>query len=154
MFQNPNYEQGIRQLFTDKALIYDPSAMKPMNVAQLNSWMKDFLDDNQDLVRMRIVFDRPPSVSDFGLRVKQNPSSHLYTEIGIKEGKRIYVDRTYSGLTDFHEEFAALKELEVDFNIMNTRVITLEVIIDKTSVEAFFFDGMYSMTNLVYPNKE
>jgi sucrose-6-phosphate hydrolase SacC (GH32 family) len=29
-------------------------------------------------------------------------------------------------------------------------LIKLNVIIDRSSVEAFFFDGLYSMTNLVF----
>lgn len=100
-----------------------------------------------------ILFERPPSVSDFGLRVKGDDLFRLYTEIGIKENKKIYVDRSKSGLVDFHADFKELRELGVEFDITNTREIDMEVIIDKTSIEAFFFDGMYSMTNLIFPEE-
>lgn len=127
--------------------------MQRMNVKQLNKWMQDFLKENDDLVRIHIVFERPPSVSDFGLRVKGDDLFRLYTEIGIKENKKIYVDRSKSGLVDFHADFKELRELGVEFDITNTREIDMEVIIDKTSIEAFFFDGMYSMTNLIFPEE-
>lgn len=153
LYSKPNYEQGLRKIFTNKALIYDPSAMQRMNVKQLNKWMQDFLKENDDLVRIHIVFERPPSVSDFGLRVKGDDLFRLYTEIGIKENKKIYVDRSKSGLVDFHADFKELRELGVEFDITNTREIDMEVIIDKTSIEAFFFDGMYSMTNLIFPEE-
>ena len=49
------------------------------------------------------------------------------------------------------EPLTVLKSLKVDYDMSQTGPITLEVLIDTISVEAFFFDGMYSMTNLVLP---
>lgn len=31
--------------------------------------------------------------------------------------------------------------------------MSLDLLVDKTSAETFFFDGMYSMTNLIFPNE-
>ena len=123
LFSKPNYEQGLRKIFTNKALIYDPSAMQRMNVKQLNTWMQDFLKENDDLVRINIVFERPSSVSDFGLRVKGDDKFRLYTEVGIKDNSRIYVDRSRSGLVDFHDDFKVLKEFTVQYDIVNNREI-------------------------------
>lgn len=45
--------------------------------------------------------------------------------------------------------FKELKTAETEFDCLNEREIKIEVILDASSVEAFFFDW-YSMTNLVF----
>lgn len=64
------------------------------------------------------------------------------------------MDRSKSGNVSFHPDFAKLRSLDCEYNINEERIIKLELLIDKTSVEAFFFEGMYAMTNLVYPKHE
>ena len=59
------------------------------------------------------------------------------------------MDRSQSGDTLGDSNYENLLGVMTAFNCTNEPVIKLEAIIDKSSVEAFFF-GWYSMTNLVF----
>jgi sucrose-6-phosphate hydrolase SacC (GH32 family) len=101
-------------------------------------------------MRIWIVFNKPAGDRHLGLRVKSNYNDK-YTEIGIDKDNTIYVDRENSGSVDFDSSFKKLKKLHGDFDIKNSKEVDMEIILDRSSVEAFFFEGMYSMTNLIYP---
>lgn len=59
-------------------------------------------------------------------------------------------------MVDFDPEFSTLAPLKIDYfdSRQQNREISLEVLIDRSSIETFFFEGMYAMTNLVYPKDE
>lgn len=47
--------------------------MRPMSIKDLNSWMKKFLNNTSDLLRVYVEFNKPPnSLNDFGIRVKSD----------------------------------------------------------------------------------
>ena len=66
----------------------------------------------------------------------------------------LYVDRSKSGDT-LHEApfFTSLREVPTEYDCVNEQLISLELILDHNSVEAFFFDW-YSITSLVFTEKE
>lgn len=148
----PNYDFGLRYLFSGDAYVYDYNYMQSKTIKELNDNIRTFLQTHDDLVRLWIVFNKPIGVKEFGLRVKSDYKSK-YTEIGFKGASTIYMNRTNSGDVGFHDKFGHLQGLNTDYKTVENRQVILEVIIDKSSVEAFFFDGMYSMTNLIYPDE-
>lgn len=75
-----------------------------------------------------------------------NQEGELY-EIDLKKGQ-LTVDRTNSGLSNFHKEFAEMHEAE--FTIEQAKNITIYV--DNSSVEVFVNDGELAVTNLVFPS--
>jgi fructan beta-fructosidase len=61
------------------------------------------------------------------------------------------VDRRNSGQVDFHEDFAADMQtapLEIEGNS-----ISLEILVDKSSIEVFANIGQRSITNRIFPSE-
>jgi fructan beta-fructosidase len=69
------------------------------------------------------------------------------TLVGFAD-ERLFVDRTKSGLTDFHPKFAARYEGPV---IVEDDKFTLRMLLDHSSLEVFAADGALSMTHLLFP---
>lgn len=66
--------------------------------------------------------------------------------VGLNQG-RLFVDRTKSGLTDFHPKFAARHEGPL---MMENGGFNLRMILDHSSLEVFADDGALSMTHLLF----
>ncbi len=64
------------------------------------------------------------------------------------ENKRIYTDRSKSGITSFHNEFVNQNSMEY----LNFENVKLRVFYDRTSIEVFINDDEV-FTNLVFPNE-
>jgi len=66
----------------------------------------------------------------------------------------IMVNRTKSIYNDSGSNFLFSDDKKVNTSYkFNETTFNLSVIVDRSSVEAFFFDGLYSITNLVLWNK-
>lgn len=65
---------------------------------------------------------------------------------------QLYIDRTQAGEDDFHEAFAS-KIHVAEINRVEGN-INLKLMLDKSSIEVFFAEGMYVMTDLVFPEQE
>ncbi len=63
----------------------------------------------------------------------------------------IRLDRTRSGLVDFHTSFASIERAPLE---VSDSQISLEIYIDACSLEVFAQDGLTTMTNLVFPRGE
>lgn len=61
------------------------------------------------------------------------------------------LDRTHSGVTDFHPTFAAVHS--VPLRPVNG-IIKLHILVDACSVEVFANDGLLSMTGLIFPSPQ
>jgi sucrose-6-phosphate hydrolase SacC (GH32 family) len=76
-------------------------------------------------------------------------SSGTETTVGIDRDRgTVYVDRTRSGKTDFHADFAGV------FSAPLPRAkdkVWLELVVDESSVEVFANDGERVLTSLVLP---
>lgn len=73
------------------------------------------------------------------------------TIIGYESGKNeYYIDRTKSGITDFHKEFAA--KLVAPRFITDTGM-NMTLVIDVSSVELFADEGLTVMTGIFFPRK-
>ena len=87
--------------------------------------------------------------------IKSNASIVLSNDKGervtmVYDGKNatFSMDRTESGVTDFHSDFKAKTEAPT-----NGVIKSMQIFIDRCSIEAFDTEGKVAMTNLVFPSK-
>jgi sucrose-6-phosphate hydrolase SacC (GH32 family) len=72
-----------------------------------------------------------------------------YTAVGYDSGKQaLFVDRTNSGLTSFSPDFPARIESPLK---LADKVLRLQILVDRCSVEVFADGGKVVSTNLVFP---
>ena len=64
--------------------------------------------------------------------------------------KKFFIDRRQSGKVDFSEKFAP-KLSTVNYP-MHFKELAIDIILDKTSIEVFYNNGEYVMTELFFPN--
>lgn len=71
-----------------------------------------------------------------------------YTLIGYDKNKgALYVDRTHSGTIAINQDFPVRVEAPLRLKAQ----LTLDVVVDRSSVEVFADQGAVTMTNLVFP---
>ena len=71
--------------------------------------------------------------------------------IGYDYKKQVFnIDRTASGQTTFHPEFAGMHTAP---RVSNALSIKIKMVLDKTSVELFADDGLSVMTSIFFPKK-
>lgn len=88
------------------------------------------------------------SSTDTGWRILADKG--YYTQIGYDGvNKKLYVDRTHSGTTLVSKDFASRIEAPLHFK----GPLTLDLVVDRSSVELFANGGELTMTNLVFPNE-
>ena len=87
--------------------------------------------------------------------IKSNASIVLSNDKGervtmVYDGKNatFSMDRTESGVTDFHSDFKAKAVAPT-----NGIIKSMQIFIDRCSIEAFDTEGKVAMTNLVFPSK-
>ena len=87
--------------------------------------------------------------------IKSNASIVLSNDKGervtmVYDGKNatFSMDRTESGVTDFHSDFKAKTVAST-----NGVIKSMQIFIDRCSIEAFDTEGKVAMTNLVFPSK-
>ena len=87
--------------------------------------------------------------------IKSNASIVLSNDKGervtmLYDGKNatFSMDRTESGVTDFHSDFKAKTVAPT-----NGVIKSMQIFIDRCSIEAFDTEGKVAMTNLVFPSK-
>jgi fructan beta-fructosidase len=94
--------------------------------------------------------------SEAGVRIRRNTlksdeAASEETVVGIDRAKgQIFVDRRRSGYVSFSPDFAArtvapLKHPGAEF-------ISLEIVVDRNSIEVFAEDGETVLTNLIFPS--
>ncbi|MDI9256894.1 glycoside hydrolase family 32 protein [Flavobacterium sedimenticola] len=64
-------------------------------------------------------------------------------------GNIVVTDRSHSGQTAFHESFAAKPQVMS----VEDRITSVQLVLDKSSVEILLNGGKYSMTNLCFPTE-
>ncbi|MBN8577227.1 MAG: glycoside hydrolase family 32 protein [Cytophagales bacterium] len=69
------------------------------------------------------------------------------TTVGLREGK-LFLDRTQSGLVDFQKDFASVESVAIE---PAPEKITLQIIADQSVIEVFTTDGLYTLTDQVFP---
>lgn len=91
----------------------------------------------------------PGTAEEFGLKVRT--SENHGTIVGYRrQDQELFVDRSHSGDTAFHEEFA--RKHTVKLKQTNDR-LRLHIWVDKSSIEVFAADGEAVMTDLIFPGE-
>lgn len=85
-----------------------------------------------------------------GLRIRTGDDE--FTEVGYdREPGVVYVDRRKSGNVDFHKAFAGRHEAPT--RLMDGQV-TLEIIVDRSSIEVFIQDGEAVISDRIFPSSQ
>ncbi len=94
----------------------------------------------------------PIDASQFGIDVLKHGESE-YTRIGYdRDRQELFVDRTHSGITDFHPSFAGRHAGKLLPDASGS--IRMTILVDHCSVEVFGNDGETVITDLVFPSTE
>ena len=89
------------------------------------------------------------SIKDFSITLSNDDSEKLV--IGyVRDSNQYFIDRTRSGRTNFHNEFAT-KHTAPRF--ANSSKMNVSLLIDVSSVELFADDGITVMTEIFFPTK-
>lgn len=91
-----------------------------------------------------------PAGSTFAFKVRKGGG--VETVVGVDAARGVvYVDRTKSGLQDFHEHFSGVHAAKLQ---SPGTVLDLRIFVDRASVEVFANDGQAVITDLIYPNAD
>jgi fructan beta-fructosidase len=91
----------------------------------------------------------PDASGAFSFRLANNKGEEAVWKFDLKN-KKLSLDRSKSGLTDFHQSFAA-KPVVVNLN--PRREYKCQLFVDKLSTELFINDGDMVFTNCVFPTE-
>ncbi len=90
------------------------------------------------------------TASEFGVVVREKGEER--TVVGYDTTKsQLFVDRTHSGRSDFHPEFAGRHSAPLQ---VNKKRIKLHIFVDTSSVEVFGNDGETVISDLIFPKPE
>jgi len=95
-------------------------------------------------------FQVNPVADRFGLRVCVGVQEATTIGYNVKQAK-LFVDRTYSGQSDFHPSFASLHLADL---ILNKDIVLLHIFVDRTSVEVFGNDGLVVFSESIFPSEQ
>ncbi|MGR0160814.1 GH32 C-terminal domain-containing protein [Paenarthrobacter nitroguajacolicus] len=98
--------------------------------------------------RVDITF-APGTAKKSGITVLGDGKSSTVIGYDSTTGK-VFVDRTNSGNTTFHPTFASIEDAPVSLDKKGN--VTLQVYVDRSSVEVFSGDGLRTITDQVFPN--
>lgn len=109
------------------------------------------LNDNElslSKTRLSFVLNR---LKNFTYNIKFYNTKGDTLTIGIDNtDKKFFIDRRQSGKVNFSEKFAP-KLSTVNYP-MHFKEIAIDIILDKTSIEVFYNNGEFVMTELFFPN--
>ena len=106
---------------------------KNQPVEEGSNLLKDFRG-NQFELQLEL---QPQSVAEVGIRALMDDMGAVDICYNAMEGK-IIVDRTSSGLVDFHDDFALTARAPLD---LQNDPLRLHIFVDRSSVEVFANDG-------------
>jgi fructan beta-fructosidase len=138
LIQNPIQElQGIRD---EKILIQDKLVIPDENL------LENVKSNTFEIIAEFEV----GSATEFGFKVCKGYKEETIIGYDV-ESQKLFVDRTHSGETDFHESFAGKHESAL---LVKDNKITLHVFVDQSSVEVFGNRGVTVLTDVIFPNPE
>lgn len=102
-----------------------------------------------DVARVRVTFEVPDRHDRFGVRVFEGVQEHTTVGYDLRL-RELFVDRRNSGEVDFHEGFA--QHHAAPMAIGEDGTVTLDIIIDRSSVEVFGQQGEAVISDQVFPS--
>jgi fructan beta-fructosidase len=117
-------------------------------LAEANRWLKQRGDFGESF-EVLAEFEVPATTDNFGLilRFGTNAQVRITCDPGLR---RISLDRSKSGRTDFHPTF--IRAIEAPIEIREQRM-QLRFIVDASSIELFCQQGEVCLTALIFPPK-
>ena len=117
------------------------------SIEELNSNLIELGPKLGDYFELKTEFDIG-SATEVGWKLFVGPGESLVIGYDRNTGK-LFMDRTHAGVTGFNHDFPARTEaaLKVD-----SGKLTLDILVDRSSVELFAEQGRVTMTNLVFPS--
>ncbi|KRE46757.1 hypothetical protein ASG81_10830 [Paenibacillus sp. Soil522] len=92
--------------------------------------------------------DQSTTADEFGFKVRKGERNETIVGFGRQNGT-LFVDRTRSGISDFHGDFA--KRHEAPLTVQNNKV-TMHIFVDRSSVEVFGNEGERVITDQIFPD--
>lgn len=119
-------------------------SLKEPSLAEIQAAFSDLRLDCYEIVA-EVATDR-----DFAFKVRV--SDEQDTLVGYaSETQEVYVDRTRSGCSDFHEDFAGRHAVPLE---TAENRLDLHIYVDRSSIEVFFNHGQVVITDLIFPDAE
>jgi fructan beta-fructosidase len=116
--------------------------------ADADNWLHQ-QGDLSELLDVEMVFSDVFPTAPFVINI--HAAAGEITSIGIdSESAKLAVDRTHSGLKEFHPAFLASCRHEAPMPIFGGR-LTLRFLLDRSSLEVFAQDGGTTLTDLIFP---
>ncbi|CAF1050785.1 unnamed protein product [Adineta ricciae] len=110
------------------------------------------LNMSRDVYMFNIELHKITKATTIHLKFRENSNKSEYTQVSyIGEKNQIELDRTRSGLTDFHSSYPVQFNMNLDRETLITGRLQLQLIIDRCSIELFVNEGKYTMTSLIFP---
>ncbi len=104
---------------------------------------------NQNVYRLALTIDLT-NTKGFDLFLLQNQEEYSKLSYDVLS-EMLSFDRTKSGNIHFSEQFPSVETMQVK---QVNKALTLDIIVDKTSVEIFANDGEKVLTDLVFPTSK
>ncbi|CAG0904868.1 unnamed protein product [Darwinula stevensoni] len=106
-------------------------------------------------VEMRLA--GTPGLAEFGIMVRRSADGTEYTRVGLEfdeDGRpsQGFLNRTLSGTSDFSPDFARAYTADIAYLHLESEEVSLLLLLDESSVEAFFYDGLVAMTARIFPD--
>ncbi|SDG27962.1 fructan beta-fructosidase [Fontibacillus panacisegetis] len=90
--------------------------------------------------------------SGTSIAFKVRKGGRVETVVGVDADRgELYVDRTKSGLQDFHEQFSGIQTAKLQTQFQG-EMIDLHIFVDRSSVEVFANHGQAVITDLIFPD--
>ena len=119
-------------------------SLKEPSLAEIQAAFSALQLDCYELVA-EVATDR-----DFGFKVRVSDEQETLVGYASKT-QEVYVDRTRSGCSDFHEDFAGRHAVTME-TVENR--LDLHMYVDRSSIEVFFNHGQVVITDLIFPDAE
>ncbi len=98
-----------------------------------------------------LVSFEPSTAAEFGLKLRKGPSHETVVGYDAKR-QELFVDRSRSGVVDFHEDFAGRHSALLPLG--ESGRIQMHVLLDTSSVEVFGNGGRVAITDRIFPHPE
>ncbi len=143
------YELRQKPIQELKPLMGIPFQWSGTDVGQLNQSLTS-ASLSGDTYVMNVEME--PAKADAGVRVRKQVGSGEETIIGYDPAKQqVYVDRTRSGQVSFKKEFPG--RFVAPLHPQNGK-ISLQIWVDRSSIEVFANDGQVTLTNQIFPGPD
>ena len=142
------------------AKIEDRYILKSTIIEGFDSLLSEVEIGNSDKYPYDFKYDQlQQSVIQFDAEVKNKLQIELSNDLGDayimlydSNSGIFYADRTKSGVVDFSDKFLMTPQQKVEIGKSNK--LSVQLVVDASSIEIFLNDGAYSMTNQIFPRKD